>query len=58
MSFCSLTKGSTPNISRLCVCVVCVLINKCSFEQFIINNNDDDDDDDDNEIFLKRGPLA
>ena len=32
MSFCSLTKGITPNICRQCVCV---LINKRSFEPFM-----------------------
>ena len=32
MSFCSLTKGITPKICRLCVCV---LINKRAFEPFI-----------------------
>ena len=32
MSFCSLTKGITPKICRLCVCVI---INKRSFEPFM-----------------------
>ena len=32
MSFCSLTKGITPTICRVCVCV---LINKRSFEPFM-----------------------
>ena len=32
MSFCSLTKGITPKIRRLCVCVI---INKRSFELFM-----------------------
>ena len=32
LSFCSLTKGITLKICRLCVCV---LINRCSFESFM-----------------------
>ena len=32
VSFCGLTKGITPKICRLCVCVI---INKCSFEAFM-----------------------
>ena len=32
VSFCSLAKGITPNIFRLCVCVK---INRCSFEPFM-----------------------
>ena len=32
LSFCSLTKGITPKICRLCVCI---LINKRSFEPFM-----------------------
>ena len=45
MSFCSATKGITPHICRLCVCV---LINEHSFEPVmcldLVLDNDDDDD--------------